>query len=395
MKVLLFSNHYPASDAPTRGTYNRNVFNALARHAEVRVVGPMPWWIRLKRPKDLVLVQRETGFGLDAAFPAFWSVPRVIALHGHASFATLAPYLALVRRAFPWDVVVGSNAYPDGVGAADLAMVSRVPLVQNVIGSDVNELPDVRSLGPQIRWALARAERVVAVSGAMGERVVSLGVPRDRVVVQLNGVDGEEFTIRDKAEARARVGLDHRGPVVVYVGNVKVDKGAKVLVDAVAPLVRRHDRRDVLVCIVGGGEHEGLVADRVRELGLGDHVRLCGRQDHALVAWWIAAGDVLCLPSFMEGCPNVVLEALASGRPVVATDVGGIPEIVRDGETGILVPPRDPEALAGALAQALSRTWDPAAQRASVPYLSWDAVAVRYRDVIEASIAAWRQRAQG
>jgi glycosyltransferase involved in cell wall biosynthesis len=392
MKVLLFSNHYPASDAPTRGTYNRNIFNALARHAEVRVVGPMPWWIRLQRPRDLVFVQRETGFGLDAAFPAFWSIPRMVALHGHASFATLAPYLATVRRAFPWDVVVGSNAYPDGVGAADLAMISRVPLVQNVIGTDVNELGDVPFLGPQIRWALRRAERVVAVCAAMGERVVSLGVPRERVVAQLNGVDGEEFAPRDRAEARARVGIDHAGPIVVFVGNVKIDKGAEVLVDATAQLVRRHGRGDVLVCVVGSGEHEARVAARVRELGLGDHVRLCGRQPHALVPWWLAASDVLCLPSFMEGCPNVVLEALAMGRAVVATRVGGIPEIVRDGETGLLVPPRDPEALADALAQALARPWDPAAQRASVPYLSWDAVALRYRDVIEASIAAWKQR---
>lgn len=392
MKILLFSNHYPASDAPTRGTYNRNIFNALARYAEIRVVGPMPWWIRLKKPRDLVVVQRETGFGLDAAFPAFWSVPRLVALHGHASFATLAPYLAAVRRAFPWDVVVGSNAYPDGVGAADLALASRVPLVQNVIGSDVNELPGHPLLGPQIRWALGRAERVVAVSAAMGEQVASIGVPRERIVVQLNGVDGEAFALRDKAEARARLGLDHAGPVVVYVGNVKREKGAGVLADATAPLVRRHGRDDVLVCVVGSGEYDAELAAQVRALGLERNARLCGRQPHDDVAWWIAAGDVFCLPSFMEGCPNVVLEALATGRPVVATRVGGIPEIVRDGETGLLVPPRDPEALAAALAQALARPWDPAAQRASVPYLSWDAVAVRYRDLIEASIEAWKKR---
>jgi glycosyltransferase involved in cell wall biosynthesis len=146
----------------------------------------------------------------------------------------------------------------------------------------------------------------------------------------------------------------------------------------------------VLVCIVGSGEADGVVAARVRELGLEQHVRLCGRQPHPLVPWWLAAGDVFCLPSFMEGCPNVVLEALATGRPVVSTRVGGIPEIVREGETGLLVPPRDPEALAGALAQALARPWDPAAQRASVPYLSWDAVAVRYRDLLQASIEGYR-----
>src|SRR5262249_5996860 len=157
------SNHYPASDAPTRGTYNHNIFNALARLCEVRVVGPIPWWIRAKRPRDLLSVQHETSFGLDAAFPTFWSIPGVPAIHGHATFASLAPYLLRVRREFRWDVVVGCNAYPDGVGAADLAWASRVPLVQNVIGTDVNELPERAALRPQIVRALRRADRVVAV----------------------------------------------------------------------------------------------------------------------------------------------------------------------------------------------------------------------------------------
>lgn len=383
MKILLFSNHYPASDAPTRGTYNHNIFNAIARYAEVRVVGPIPFWTQKKHPENVVLVQRETRFGLDAAFPSFFSIPGVTALHGHATFVSLAAYLAKVRYEFPWDVVVGSNAYPDGVGAADVAMFSRTPLVQNVIGTDVNELPDRPALGRQIRWALRRAGRVIAVSHAMAERVVSLGVPRERVVAQHNGVEGETFAIRPMAEARARVGIDHQGPVIVYVGNVKIGKGVKVLVEAMAPLVRRHGRSDALLCVVGSGEADAEIAARVRELGLSKHVRLAGRQLHTEVPYWISAGDVFCLPSYMEGCPNVVLEALASGRPVVATNVGGIPELVKDGVTGELVPPGDPEALADGLAKALSQRWAESALRTSVPYLSWDAVAKSYLAIIE------------
>ncbi len=386
MKVLLFSNHYPASDEPTRGTYNQNIFNALGRLCEVRVVGAIPWWFRRQRPLDLVVVPRETRFGLDAAFPSFFSIPSAVALHGHATFLSLAPFLARVRRQFPWDVVVGSNAYPDGVGAADLAAVSRVPLVQNVIGTDVNDLPKRASLRPQIAWALRRAQRVVAVSRDMAERVVELGVQRERVVTQHNGVDGATFAIRDRAAARARVGLDHTGPVIVYVGNVKVGKGVKVLVEAMAPLARRHGRGDALLCVVGSGEAGAELAQIVRAQGLERTVRLCGRQLHTDVPWWISASDVLCLPSYMEGCPNVVLEALASGRGVVATSVGGIPEIVADGKTGVLVPPGDAEALAGGLAAALCRTWDPEAQRSSVQSLSWDAVGRSYFDLISAAV---------
>lgn len=386
MKVLLFSNHYPASDAPTRGTYNHNIFNALAKTCDVRVVGPVAWWTRTKRPRDLILVQHETRFGLDAAFPSFWSIPGVTALHGHASFVSLLPYLLKVRLEFPFDIVVGCNGYPDGVGAADLAAAARVPLVQNVIGSDVNELPAYPALGPQIRWALRRAARVVAVSHDMADRVVELGVPRERVVGQHNGVDGETFTLRDKAEARRRVGIDHQGPVIVYVGNVKISKGAKVLVEAMAALARKHGRADALLCVVGSGEADAEVRARVEELGLGGTVRLCGRQLHTEIPFWMSACDVFCLPSDMEGCPNVVLEALASGRGVVATRVGGIPELVADGKNGFLVPPRDPEALAGGLAAALGRAWDPEAQRASVEYLSHDAVAASYRRVLEEAL---------
>ena len=392
MKVLLFSNHYPASDAPTRGTYNHNIFNALARTCEVRVVGPVPWWIRTRRPRDLLLVQRETGFGLDAAFPSFWSIPGATPLHGHATFLSLLPYLLKVRLEFPFDVVVGCNAYPDGVGAADLAAAARVPLVQNVIGSDVNELPERPALRPQILWALRRAGRVVAVSHDMADRVVSLGIPRPRVVGQHNGVDGEAFPLRDKAAARARVGLDHAGPIILYVGNVKIGKGIKVLVDAMAPLSARHGRGDALLCVVGSGEADAEIAARVKELGLTKSVRLCGRQLHSEIPWWMSACDVFCLPSYMEGCPNVVLEALASGRGVVASRVGGIPELITEGRNGVLVPPRDPDALAAGLAAALGRAWEPEAQRASVEYLSHDGVAAAYRRVLEQVIAERAER---
>lgn len=388
MKVLLFSNHYPASDAPTRGTYNHNIFNALGKRCEVRVVGPVAWWTRTRRPRDLLLVQRETGFGLDAAFPSFWSVPGATALHGHATFASLVPYLIKLRREFPFDVVVGCNAYPDGVGAADLAAVLRVPLVQNVIGSDVNELPSWPTLRPQIRWALRRADRVVAVSRDMGDRAVELGVPRERVLVQHNGVDGATFALRDRDEARRKVGLDHPGPVILYVGNVKIEKGAKVLVEAMAPLKEKHGRGDALLCVVGSGAADAEVASVVDRLGLRGSVRLCGRQLHDQIPWWMSACDVFCLPSYMEGCPNVVLEALATGRGVVATHVGGIPELVTEGKNGFLVPPRDPDALAAALAAALGRTWDAGAQRASVQYLSHEAVAASYRAVLDEVVAA-------
>jgi glycosyltransferase involved in cell wall biosynthesis len=109
----------------------------------------------------------------------------------------------------------------------------------------------------------------------------------------------------------------------------------------------------------------------------------------------MSAVDVFCLPSRNEGCPNVILEALASGKPVVASRVGGIPELLTDGENGYLVPSEDPAALAGALAKALERRWDPEALRATVTFLSWDAVALTYQTILGEVLDEWRREGRG
>lgn len=395
MKVLLFTSHYPASDSPTRGTYNRNTFGALAKHCEARVVGAIPFWYQKHNKAYLFRVQRERGFGLDAAFQTYWTIPTATPMHGAAMYASLYPLMREIRRDFAYDVILATWAYPDGVAAALYAQGAGVPLVTTVLGSDVNELPEHRALRPQIAWGLKRAQRVVSVSGAMGEKVVELGVPRDRVVVQHNGVDGAEFTIRDRAEARAHLGLDPKRPVVLYVGNVKEEKGVAVLVEAMAHLTKKRGLAEVDLCLVGSGELLDKLKARASELGLERTIRFCGRQLHTEIPRWMAACDVFCLPSYREGCPNVILEALASGRPVVASRVGGIPELLEDDKNGVMAPAGEPEALAESLARALGRSWDPEALRASVEYLSWDAVGDTYAKLLEEVVSEWRGGRQG
>jgi len=389
MRVLLFTNHYPASDAPTRGTYNRNTFGALSKYMDVRVVGAIPWWQGGRKLRNRLTVLREDRFGLDASFASYASLPGVPALHARGIHASLRPLMERVRREFPYDIIVSTWAYPDAVAAAHFANDVECPLVTTVLGSDVNELPNRPGLRPQITWGLLRAQRVVAVSAAMGEKVAELGVPRERVVVQHNAVDGEEFAIRDRDEARRKLDISPRGPMILYVGNIKPEKGVGVLVEAMDSLVREHGRRDAELFVVGGGEMEAELADKTRRLGLEGNVHLVGRQLHTLVPTWMNACDVHCLPSYREGCPNVILEALASGKPVVASRVGGVPEILSEA-TGVMAPAGDPKALARALAEALERRWDPQKQRASVEYLSWDAVGQVYRDLLTRVVDEWR-----
>ena len=292
---------------------------------------------------------RETIAGIAVAHPRTLFVPRVAhGAWGPLYAASIAPALARYRGAT--DVVLGSWAYPDGFAAVVAAALLGVPAVVKLHGSDINLVAKLRGARRLVAWSLARAARVVAVSRALADEAVALGAVRDRVAIVMNGVDGELFHPRDRAAARAELGLP-AGPFALYVGNLKPEKGVLDLAAAWPDVARA--RPDATLAIVGGGP----LRDR---MPIAPSVRLVGTQPLDRVPLWMAACDVLVLPSHVEGTPNVVLEALACGRRVVASAVGGVPDLLADDTLGTLVPPRDPDALARAIVRAIESPYDPA-----------------------------------
>ncbi len=171
------------------------------------------------------------------------------------------------------------------------------------------------------------------------------------------------------------------------MGNFRPEKGVDVLSEAMGkgPLAARSD---VDLVLVGSGPLERSMRDTARDLGIESRVHFPGRQPHEAVPDWFAACDVFCLPSRREGCPNVVLEALACGRPVVASAVGGVPELITEGENGLLVPAGDATALSTAVDAALNLAWDPAALRGSVGSLSWSDAAGAVHRSLETAVRA-------
>jgi len=223
--------------------------------------------------------------------------------------------------------------------------------------------------GPRRRleWAFPRAERVVAVSRPLAEAAAGFGVPMDRIDIVPNGIDRARFKPRDRVQARLQLGLPLDAPLVLYVGHVTEQKGAADLIRA---FELAGDRlRGARLYLVG----DGAGVDACRELGraLGDRIRFVGAQAHDTIPTWLAACDLLALPSWNEGMPNVVLEALASGRPVVASRVGGIPDVIT-GEPHALVPPRAPVALARALENVLNTAHEPDAISSALAHPDWD-----------------------
>jgi glycosyltransferase involved in cell wall biosynthesis len=358
MRVLMLSHMYPSAVNRTAGIFVHEQVRALAALGhDVRVVSPKGWapplasrWRAYHEVPGADVVE-----GVPVLYPRMLSLPGARLGH-HNADATLwaiARPLRRVRERWPFDVIHAHMLVPDGWAAAQMGAGLGVPVVATAHRADVLDVP---ARSPRSRARVAAAveaiHQVCAVSAAIGDAASSLAHPQRPVRVVPNGADTRVFAPRTASEARARLGLPDDGPIVSYVGKLVPRKGVDTLVEAMGLLARRPAGAPLLVA-AGIGEEQPALERRATELGVGDRVLFVGKVAHDEVGWWMAAGDLVVLPSLSEGLPTVICEAMNVGRPVVATAVDGTPEIVRDGRTGLLVPPSDPGALAGALGRVL------------------------------------------
>ena len=373
--ISVLTDLWPSASEPFSGSFVRSQIAALAGRFRHVVLVP-----RLVLPGvhgrvwGRAVQGWQTGWqppeppGRLLRYPML-RVPR----RGEAEVRALAARAALGRSGERPALVHGHFLLEVGVAAVRLARALGVPSVVTVHGTDGRWLADG---GIQERYrrrmleAARAVDRLVVVERGLAERLVASGVPAERVAVVPMGVDEQVFAPASRAEARAELGLDPGRPLVVFVGRAIPQKGVDVLDEALAAL-----GPEVRGVVVGPGEQ------RFRRL------EVLGPQSPRTVARWLAAADVACLPSFAEGMPVSVLEALASGRPVVASSVGGIPEAVTDGVTGLLVEPGDARALAEALAAALDRTWPEEELRASSEPFWWSRIAPRLTALYEELLA--------
>jgi glycosyltransferase involved in cell wall biosynthesis len=236
-----------------------------------------------------------------------------------------------------------------------------------------------RLQGRLIVRSLRACRCVLVMSDEMRDRVLALGIDASRVHVVGNGVDSARFAPADRQRARDEIGMARDVRAIVCVSRLSEEKGIDVLIDAMAQI----GGPAVHLYIVGDGVERSALEARVKRAGLGACVTLAGTRPHDEVPRWLAASDLVVLPSRSEGMPNAVLEALASGRPVVATAVGGTRELIHDPALGRLVPPGDPVALAAAIREALASPWDAGAIAASVASRTWVSVGRRTAHFLE------------
>lgn len=288
-------------------------------------------------------------------------------------YACLLYHALRAGRSFRPDVVFGHFLVPAGAIAAAVAAVQRVPVVLMAHGRDVRNVGEIPGVGLITRLATARAASVIANSDYLrAELLERMPALAGRIEVIDCGVDLERFRGGDGAHARARVGWDGPAPRFLFVGGLDERKNVVRLVEAFRGLGRGS------LVLVGDGPARARVEGA-------PGTTLVGRIPHESVADWITACDVLCLPSTIEPLGQVVLEAMASERSVVATRVGGPPELVPP-EAGVLVDPGSTEDIAAGMASAAALpSPNPAARRAAAEH-DVRRQAGRMADVLERAI---------
>lgn len=353
MRILTLTNLYPTPFNPTRATFNRQKIRLLATQHPVAVIAPILWteeWAaRWKGAGSLPRGRRVTCDGIAVDHPRYVYSPKVLrGWYGHCFRESVRPAFRRALADFRPDLVFAPWAYPDGWAAVQLGHRAGLPVVIKVHGSDILQLSRHPRRSRGTIEALRQADGVIAVSHDLKERVVAMGADGARVRVLYDGIDSELFHPGPQDAARIRLArdFDMRGPVVLYIGNLLPVKGLEVLIDAFAKLAGQGV--DFTGLLIGQGPLRARLEAQIARRGLRGRVELLGPRPHDQLPDWYRAADFFVLPSYSEGVPVVLLEAIACGTPIVASRVGGIPEIAHLGDSR-LVPAGDTAALAEAI----------------------------------------------
>ena len=386
-RIAYISSYFPHRAEPQRGHSAYHTLRRLIDWADIKAFVPLATylnipWLLPRTFQYRAAANFEPPPDLAAEYLTYPALPVVGRLwNGWLCRWRMQDAVA----SFAPDVILNYWLYPDGWAAAEIGHRLGVPVVLGTIGSDVRQIRD-RVTRYWTRQALCRARAVLAVSDDLRCGAVALGAPAEASFTVLNGCDTDMFYWRDRAAARAALGIALASELVVYVGYLIATKGLQELWTAFTGLAAA--RPGLEIVLIGEGALRKPLEAAARSAGLAARFRFLGRKSSEEVAQWMAAATAFCLPSYSEGCPNVVVEALASGRPVLGTKVGGIPELVRQGVNGWLIAPRDSAALSEGLRVVLERDWDEQAI-ARAGRRSWDDSARETRAVVERVLEGW------
>lgn len=386
MKIAVLTQYWPTSAQPWGGHSAYQTVRLLAQRHTVRAFFPESRYPALLTPKSRTYGHLDGSYQPQGVATEYIPYPVLPFISRPLNGAVIARKLLSKVHAFAPDVILNYVVYPDGYAAVQIGRTLGVPVVLTAIGSDLNRIPD-RFCAVHTRRAIRDATFTTTVSADLLRTARMMGAPVERSAAIINGCDTSVFYPSDRAAARLSLGVPQEVKAIVYVGRLDARKGLVELIEATAQL--RQQGSDTHCYMVGDGPDKRLLQQAIERTQSAAYVHFVPAVRTHGVAQWMAAADLIALPSYAEGCPNVIIEALAAGRPVVATKVGGIPELV-DESCGALVAPRQVGELRDALQRILESPWD-AELLGRRHNRSWNDVAVDLENVLENALAT-RQR---
>jgi glycosyltransferase involved in cell wall biosynthesis len=371
-RILTFTTLFPNSAAPSHGVFVENRLRHLVSSGRVsaRVVAPVPWFpssapIFGDYARFAKAPRQEKRFGISIEHPRYPVVPK---LGMHVAplllFMAALPVLRRLQASQDFDLIDAHYFYPDGIAAALLGRALDKPVTITARGTDINLIPQHALPRKMIRWAGAKAAGMIAVSEALRREMIAQGLPGHRIRTLRNGVDLTMFRPTARAETRAELSLT--GPTLLSVGHLIERKGHDRVIAALAKLP------GYSLLIAGDGPERASLEALAASQDVAGRVRFLGSVPHHSLARIYSAVDALVLASSREGWPNVLLEAMACGSPVVASNVWGAPELVCEHAAGVLMPDLSAEGVVAGVNALFAALPSREATRRFAERYSWD-----------------------
>lgn len=355
---MLLSSLYPRGSDLLAGIFVHNQAKVLRdKGCEILVISPvavslipvegLSVWKNLRRVKRGDLLE-----GIKILYPRYLHFPkRILGKYSFTiDFFFIKRVIQSVIKTFQPDILHVHTATPDGVIGLLIRREFSLPLVISLRGSDINVDPFRSKLIYRLtKQVISEADKVIAVSNALKRKAEEIATPREKIAVIHDGCETGKFTFNEVArfDLRRNWDIPEQSTIFIFVGNVLKTKGVFELLEAFYLLMKKLP--DIYLIFIGDGRETKVLLKKAARTGIRNRTIFVGYRPHGEIPHWLSMADVLVLPSYSEGLPTVIVEAMACQRAVIATRVGGIPETIVDGQSGILVEPRDSVTLMEAM----------------------------------------------
>lgn len=352
MDLIVISAMFPKKYSPHSGTFVYEQVKALRRliKGRITVIVPVPWsprllWFR-KKWKEYGKTERED---VVDNIKIYYKRHIVVPCYIFFPFQGLSMYLSvkslvkkLIKSNKRMTIMHTHTILPSGLAGVLLAKKFKIPHICTIHGSDINIYPFYSKLSFLLtKYTLKKCDYIVAVSNKIKEKILSIEEGVKSISVIHNGADSRHFFPMPKETAKQRLGINENRKIILFIGNLHPVKGVNYLIEAFNLLVRDYKENNVILFLIGDGNEREKLTSLARSLRIEEKVFFWGRKPHSEIPLWLNIADIFVLPSISEGFPTIIPETLMCGVPVVASDVGGISEIIINGETGILCRPGD------------------------------------------------------